>query len=99
MLYFVFGTIERQVGIENFIFKEEYTDALINNIINKYSETKDIYLMNDLIHVIYSLVLLDHFEDVFEEAFERVNEANMKKEIGPLQKRGSFQLDLIKPMG
>ena len=54
--------------------------------------------MNDLMHVIYSLVLFNHFEDVFEEAFERVNEANMKKEIGPMQKRGSFQLDLIKPI-
>lgn len=30
LLYFVFGTIERQVGIENFIFKEVYTDVLIN---------------------------------------------------------------------
>lgn len=99
LLYFVFGTIERQVGIENFIFKEVYTDALINDIINKYSETKDIYLMNDLIYAIYSLVLFNHFGDIFEEAFKRVNEANMKKEIGTLQKRGSFQLDLIKPMG
>ncbi len=92
LLYFVFGTIERQVGIENFIFKEVYTDALINDIINKYSETKDIYLMNDLIHVIYSLVLFNHFEDVFEEAFNRVNMQICNCIINPKNKNNWLSL-------
>lgn len=37
--------------------------------------------------------------EVFEEAFERVMIANCQKEIGQNQKRGSFQLDLVKPKG
>lgn len=36
---------------------------------------------------------------VFEEAFNRVMEANIKKEVGTNKKRGSFQLDLVKPEG
>lgn len=35
----------------------------------------------------------------FTEAFERVMVANCQKEIGTNQKRGSFQLDLVKPKG
>lgn len=37
--------------------------------------------------------------EVFDEAFKRVMIANCKKEIGQNQKRGSFQLDLVKPEG
>ena len=37
--------------------------------------------------------------EVFDEAFKRVILANCKKEIGQNQKRGSFQLDLVKPEG
>tara|TARA_R110002012_G_scaffold215674_3_gene386702 strand:+ start:4594 stop:4986 length:393 start_codon:yes stop_codon:yes gene_type:complete len=37
--------------------------------------------------------------EVFEEAFKRVMKANCQKEIGQNQKRGSFQLDLVKPKG
>jgi len=36
---------------------------------------------------------------VFAVAFERVMNANMKKEIGPNSKRGSFAIDLVKPEG
>lgn len=35
--------------------------------------------------------------DIFAEGFSRVMIANMQKEIGQNQKRGSFQLDLVKP--
>lgn len=35
----------------------------------------------------------------FEEGFNRVMDANMKKELGANQKRGSFALDLVKPEG
>jgi len=34
---------------------------------------------------------------VFETAFDRVMDANMKKKLGPNNKRGSFHLDLVKP--
>ena len=37
--------------------------------------------------------------DVFDEAYRRVMEKNMEKELGPNQKRNSFQLDLVKPEG
>ena len=36
---------------------------------------------------------------IFEEAFEMVMMANCQKEVGENQKRGSFQLDLVKPEG
>lgn len=39
------------------------------------------------------------FNDVFDEAFSRVMASNMEKTLGPNQKRGSFQLDLVKPQG
>lgn len=35
--------------------------------------------------------------DVFREAYSRVMAANMTKELGPNDKRGSFELDLVKP--
>jgi hypothetical protein len=37
--------------------------------------------------------------EVFTEAYQRVMVANCQKEIGQNQKRGSFQLDLVKPKG
>ena len=37
------------------------------------------------------------YSHVFEEAFTRVMESNMSKNLGPNQKRGSFALDLQKP--
>ena len=37
--------------------------------------------------------------DNFDEAYRRVMEKNMEKELGPNQKRNSFQLDLVKPEG
>lgn len=37
--------------------------------------------------------------NAFEEGFHRVMEANMKKELGPNNKRGSFSIDLRKPIG
>ncbi len=39
------------------------------------------------------------FLDVFEEAFDRVMQSNMTKTLGPNNKRGSFELDLVKPPG
>ncbi len=36
---------------------------------------------------------------IFEEAYARVMTANMKKELGANDKRGSFELDLVKPEG
>ena len=37
--------------------------------------------------------------DVFDIACGRVMQANMKKEVSPLLKRGGFEYDLIKPEG
>ncbi len=36
---------------------------------------------------------------IFQEAFFRVMKANMGKEVGANKKRGSFQIDLVKPEG
>lgn len=37
--------------------------------------------------------------DVLEEAFNRVMDANICKELGKNKKRGSFAIDLVKPEG
>lgn len=39
------------------------------------------------------------YADVLDEAFNRVMDANMAKRVGANQKRGSFELDLVKPHG
>jgi predicted HAD superfamily Cof-like phosphohydrolase len=51
--------------------------------------------------IVFALGTVDRqgMSSIFEEAFEKVMAANCKKEVGPNQKRGSFQLDLIKPEG
>jgi predicted HAD superfamily Cof-like phosphohydrolase len=36
---------------------------------------------------------------VFEEAYNRVMQANLQKELGTNEKRGSFEIDLVKPDG
>lgn len=36
------------------------------------------------------------FADVFEEAYDRVMQSNMTKTLGPNNKRGAFNIDLVK---
>lgn len=36
------------------------------------------------------------FGDVFQDAYERVMRSNLTKELGANNKRGSFQIDLVK---
>ena len=49
--------------------------------------------------LVFTLGTVDRhgWSNVFNEGFDRVMNANMAKELGPNQKRGSFSLDLKKP--
>ena len=67
----------------------------------KEAETKEDQLDAIVDLVVFALGTLERqgMLEVFDEAFKRVMIANCKKEIGKNQKRGSFQLDLVKPEG
>ena len=62
----------------------------------KEAETKEDQL-DDLVVFAMGTAERQGMLEVFDEAFKRVMLANCKKEIGQNQKRGSFQLDLVKP--
>lgn len=67
----------------------------------KEAKTKEDQLDAIVDLVVFALGTLERqgMLGVFDEAFKRVMIANCKKEIGQNQKRGSFQLDLVKPKG
>ena len=83
--------------------EKEFRIAAMREEIDEYieSETKEDELDAIVDLIVFALGTLERsgMINVFEEAFKRVMEANMKKELGGNQKRGSFKLDLKKPEG
>lgn len=71
--------------------------------IQEYEESNDpadeLDALVDL--MVFALGTVDRqgFSKVFQEAFNRVMEANCKKVVGPNKKRLDFQIDLVKPAG
>lgn len=63
------------------------------------SRVDDLDAMVDLVVFALGTVYRQGMIDVFEEAFTRVMDANLAKELGANQKRGGFALDLVKPEG
>jgi len=65
------------------------------------AETKEDELDALLDLVVFAIGTADRqgMLQVFEEGFERVMQANCRKEAGPNKKRNSFALDLRKPQG
>lgn len=88
----------RHAGMKEEI--EEFEDAwheIGKTDLEKIEEQFDAVIDN----IVFALGTLERMGllHVFEEGFTRVMEANMQKELGPNNKRGSFSLDLRKPEG
>ena len=72
--------------------KEEIQEYEDSNI-----KTDELDALVDLVVFALGTVERQGMLNVFEEAFDKVMTANMGKETGTNQKRGDFNLDLIKP--
>lgn len=70
---------------------DEYKDST-----NRYD---DLDALVDLVVFALGTAERQGMLSVFEEAFERVMHANMQKQLGANTKRGSFNIDLVKPDG
>lgn len=70
---------------------QEYEDA--NNPADELDALVDL--------MVFALGTVDRqgMAHVFEEAFNRVMDANCQKVVGPNKKRLGFQIDLVKPEG
>jgi hypothetical protein len=101
MMHNKFGITSEQVQ-----FSEEEKKFRICAMQEELDEYKEAKTKEDELDALVDLVVFamgtaerQGMLEVFDEAFKRVMEANCKKEIGQNQKRGSFQLDLVKPEG
>lgn len=77
-------------------------DAMVEEIEEyktSYTPEDELDALIDLVVFAIGTAVRQGWADIFEEAYNRVMEANCKKEVGPNQKRGSFALDLVKPEG
>lgn len=96
-----FGITSEQVPFSK--TEKEFRICAMQEELDEYkeAETKEDQLDAIVDLVVFALGTLERqgMLEVFDEAFKRVMIANCKKEIGQNQKRGSFQLDLIKPEG
>ena len=83
--------------------EKEFRVKCMTEEISEYFSTKtkedELDALVDLVVFALGTAERQGYLPVFEEAFRRVMEMNMLKEIGPNQKRGSFSLDLVKPHG
>lgn len=95
-----------QFGITEvpFSFQEKsFRIAAMQEELDEYhaaiSEAEELDALVDLL--VFTLGTVDRhgWTNVFEEAFNRVMDANMAKELGANNKRGGFKLDLRKPEG
>ena len=83
----------------------KYNDLVIKDtlsfLIEQFdSKTRnDIYILNQI--VAYCIHALKQYEpiEILKPYYNMVVEANMNKTVGPLSKRGSFAIDLVKPEG
>lgn len=88
------------------VFSEEEKRFRICAMQEELDEYKEAEAREDQLDALIDLVVFalgtaerQGLLEVFEEGFNRVMTANMQKELGQNQKRGSFQLDLVKPKG
>jgi predicted HAD superfamily Cof-like phosphohydrolase len=101
MMHTKFGITSEEVP-----FSEEEKKFRICAMQEELDEYKEAETKEDQLDALVDLVVFamgtaerQGMLEVFDEAFKRVMLANCKKEIGQNQKRGSFQLDLVKPEG
>ena len=69
----------------------------INEYIESNEPVNELDALVDLIIFALGTIERQGFGSVFDEAFRRVMASNMIKELGPLGKRNSFELNLRKP--
>ena len=81
----------------------KYNDLVIKDtlsfLIEQFdSKTRnDIYILNQIVaYCIHALKKYEH-TDILKPYYNMVVAANMNKSVGPLSKRGSFAIDLVKP--
>ena len=100
-MHLKFGITSHRVA-----FSEEEKKFRICAMQEELDEYKDAKTKEDELDALVDLVVFalgtaerQGFIKVFDEAFKRVMNANIQKQLGTNEKRGSFQLDLVKPMG
>ena len=91
-----FRVIAMREEIEEYENSNNYVDGEETRIMGLADELD---AMVDLIVFAMGTVERQGMLPIFEEAFNLVMRANCQKEVGPNQKRGSFELDLVKPEG
>jgi hypothetical protein len=83
--------------------EKNFRIACLQEELNEYKEATnkedELDSLIDLIVFALGTVERQNFTKIFDEAFQRVMNANCQKEIGENKKRGSFSLDLVKPEG
>ncbi len=95
-----------RITAENIKFSDEEKTFRICAMQEELDEYKEAKTQVDELDALVDLVVFalgtaerQGYLEIFEEAFKRVMNANLKKEIGINEKRGAFKLDLIKPQG
>lgn len=63
------------------------------------SNRNDIFVIDQLIAYCIHYLSANEKESTLFEYYDRVVTANMSKVVGPMSKRGSFAIDLVKPEG
>ena len=76
---------------------EELQEYLQATTSDSLYETLDALV--DLQYLLLGTVLTHGLQDVFEEAFNRVHDANMQKEPGQNSRRRLMNTDAVKPIG
>ena len=95
-----------KIAHDDITFSEREKKFRIEAMQEELDEYRDANTFEDELDALVDLVVFtlgtaerQGMAGVFEEAFKRVMVANNAKELGPNQKRGSFELDLQKPEG
>ncbi len=98
--------MHHKFNIVNLPFSKEekqFRIAAMQEELNEYIEATEpadeLDALVDLLVFTLGTVDRQGWSHVLDEAFRRVMHSNMTKEIGKNQKRGNFQLDLVKPEG
>ena len=83
--------------------EKEFRICAMQEELDEYKEAKtaeeELDALVDLVVFAFGTAERQGWISIFEHAYHRVMNANMKKEIGTNTKRGSFKIDLVKPKG
>lgn len=106
MYQYLVRTMHIRFGIDKVPFspaEKQFRITAMQEELDEYAEATtphdELDALVDLIVFALGTVDRQQWTTVFDEAFNRVMQANLNKQLGPNTKRGSFQLDLVKPEG